>query len=84
MVLFGTVAELAIVWSLADLTMGLMTIINIVAIFLLSSVAMVALKDYMDQRKQGKYPVFYSDSIPGLKGVETWEKKHVIDVRKAQ
>jgi alanine or glycine:cation symporter, AGCS family len=84
MVLFGSVAELAIVWSLADLTMGLMAIINIVAIFLLSRIAMAALKDYMDQRKQGKDPVFYSDSIPGLKGVETWEKKHVIDVRKAQ
>jgi AGCS family alanine or glycine:cation symporter len=84
MVLFGSVAELAIVWSLADLTMGLMAIINIVAIFLLSRIAMAALKDYMDQRKQGKDPVFYSDSIPGLTGIETWEKKHVIDTRKAQ
>jgi alanine or glycine:cation symporter, AGCS family len=84
MVLFGSVAELAIVWSLADLTMGLMAIINIVAIFLLSRIALAALKDYINQRKQGKDPVFYSDSIPGLKGVESWEKKHVIDVRKAQ
>jgi alanine or glycine:cation symporter, AGCS family len=75
MVLFGSVAELSIVWSLADLSMGIMALINIVAIFLLSKIAIAAFKDYIEQRKQGIDPKFYSDSIPGLNNVECWEKK---------
>lgn len=27
----------------------------------------------MKQRKQGKDPVFYADSIEGLKGIESWD-----------
>jgi alanine or glycine:cation symporter, AGCS family len=83
MVLFGSVAELSMVWNLADLTMGIMALINIIAIFLLARIAMAALKDYSDQRKQGKDPIFYADSIPGLEGIEGWEKKSVDRVKKA-
>jgi alanine or glycine:cation symporter, AGCS family len=82
MVLFGAVAELSIVWSLADLTMGIMALINIVAIFFLAKIAIVALKDYIEQRKQGKDPVFYADSIPGLNGIEGWEKKSTDKLKK--
>ncbi|WLR57100.1 alanine/glycine:cation symporter family protein [Mesobacillus subterraneus] len=77
MVLFGSVAELAIVWNLADLFMGIMALINLVAITLLAKIAMAALKDYREQRKEGKDPVFYADTIEGLKGIESWEyRKH--------
>lgn len=75
MVIFGSVVDLAIVWSLADLFMGLMAIINFIAIILLAKVAYAALNDYKAQRKEGKDPVFYADSIPGLKGIESWETK---------
>lgn len=75
MVLFGATVELEVVWGLADLFMGLMALINIVAIVLLGHIAFQALSDYQNQRKQGKDPTFYSDTIPGLKGVETWEPK---------
>ncbi|MBG9602680.1 hypothetical protein ABE25_10980 [Cytobacillus firmus] len=75
MVIFGSVVDLAIVWSLADLFMGLMAIINFIAIILLAKVAYAALNDYKAQRKVGKDPVFYADSIPGLKGIESWETK---------
>jgi alanine or glycine:cation symporter, AGCS family len=84
MVLFGSVAELSMVWNLADLSMGIMALINIAAIFLLAKVAMAALKDYVEQRKQGKDPMFYSDSIPGLSGIESWEKKTTVKMKKAQ
>jgi alanine or glycine:cation symporter, AGCS family len=73
MVMFGALVDLAVVWNLADLFMGIMALINLVAITLLVKIALAALKDYTAQRKQGKDPVFYADSIPGLKGIESWE-----------
>lgn len=75
MVVFGAIAELAIVWNLADLTMGIMALINLAAVLMLSKVAIAALKDYQAQRKKGKDPVFYANSIPGLTGAEAWETK---------
>ncbi|QED47748.1 alanine/glycine:cation symporter family protein [Cytobacillus dafuensis] len=75
MVIFGAVVDLATVWSLADLFMGIMALINLVAIVMLGKVAIAALKDYKAQRKEGKDPVFYADSIPGLDGIECWETK---------
>jgi len=75
MVLFGATVDLAVVWNLADLFMGIMALINLAAITMLAKIAMAALKDYREQRKQGKDPVFYSDSIPGLTGVESWDSK---------
>jgi alanine or glycine:cation symporter, AGCS family len=73
MVVFGSVASIQIVWNLADLFMGLMAVINLIAVFLLSKVAIAALKDYIEQRKQGKDPVFYASSIEGLTNTESWE-----------
>ncbi|MEW9110572.1 MAG: alanine/glycine:cation symporter family protein [Cytobacillus gottheilii] len=79
MVLFGSVASLDLVWSLADLFMGVMALINLTAIVLLSRTALAALKDYLQQRKEGKDPAFYADSIPGLTGIESWEVKNQKD-----
>jgi alanine or glycine:cation symporter, AGCS family len=75
MVIFGAVVKLDVVWGLADLFMGLMAIINLIAITLLTKIALAALKDYRAQKKQGKDPVFYSNSIEGLKGIECWDEK---------
>ncbi|SFK59871.1 alanine or glycine:cation symporter, AGCS family [Halobacillus dabanensis] len=74
MVMFGAVAEFNLVWSLADLTMGIMALINLYAIFRLSSVAYAALKDYRRQRDAGKDPVFYQDHLPGVEGMEYWRR----------
>ncbi len=81
MVVFGSVASLDIVWNLADFSMALMAITNLIAIGILAPIAFKALNDYMDQRRKGLDPVFYADSIPGLKGVESWPKRE--DVKKA-
>lgn len=75
MVLFGSVSKIGIVWDLADLFMGLMAIINLIAILLLCNIAIEALKDYKSQLKEGKNPVFTSDSIKGLFNAECWETK---------
>ena len=74
MVLFGSVANLQIVWNLADVFMGLMAIINLIAIALLGKFAFKALEDYRAQKKSGiKEPVFKASSIPELKNVEEWQ-----------
>ncbi|MFD0590922.1 alanine/glycine:cation symporter family protein [Paenibacillus sp. GCM10027627] len=75
MVLFGSVAKVQLVWSIADIFMGLMVIVNLIAILLLSKVAFAALADYKRQKRAGKDPVFYRDSIKGLEGVECWERE---------
>ena len=75
MVMFGAVTTLQTVWSLADLTMALMTLCNLVAIVLLGRRVIVLLDDYMRQRRAGKDPVFrleeVKDKIP-TDGIECW------------
>ena len=58
MVMAGALMSLQTVWSLADLTMALMTLCNIAAIVLLGGQVLVLLKDYQAQRRAGKDPVF--------------------------
>lgn len=72
MVIFGSMASLEFVWNLADLLMGLMAIINLIAIALLGKIAFAALADYQKQKKDGKNPVFHVRHIKGLKNVECW------------
>ena len=74
MVLFGALASLDLVWSLADVTMGLMTICNLVAISLLSKQAFLLLQDYVNQKRQGiKEPIFDKNKLPELKDkAECW------------
>ncbi|WP_243387955.1 alanine/glycine:cation symporter family protein [Bacillus kexueae] len=73
MVVFGSVSGIQIVWDLADLFMGLMAVINLIAITLLSKIAVQVLRDYVSQRKAGKDPVFNASSIEGLTKAEAWE-----------
>ncbi|WML57933.1 alanine/glycine:cation symporter family protein [Neobacillus sp. PS2-9] len=73
MVAFGSLAELSFVWSLADLFMGLMAIINLIAIILLGKIAFAALADYKKQKANGQNPVFYTSNIEGLQNLEAWE-----------
>ena len=62
-VMAGAVMSLQTVWSLADLTMGLMTLCNLVAIVLLGGQVFSLLKDYQAQRKAGNDPVFKKREI---------------------
>ncbi|HAE0521116.1 TPA_asm: alanine:cation symporter family protein, partial [Salmonella enterica subsp. enterica serovar Enteritidis str. P125109] len=74
MIVFGSLVNSAsLVWALADICMGLMAIVNLYAIFRLAKIAKLALDDYVTQRKAGKEPRFYADSIPNLPGKHTLE-----------
>ena len=66
MVAIGSVASLNLVWTLADITMALMTLCNIVAILLLGLYAAICLSDYRTQRRQGIDPVYHKETIPEI------------------
>lgn len=81
MVLFGAVRSAGLVWSIADVFMGLMALVNLYAIFRLAKVARLVLDDYLEQRRQGEDPVFYADSIedlPGREYIEAWESEEEV------
>ncbi|MDE6248116.1 MAG: alanine:cation symporter family protein [Paramuribaculum sp.] len=63
MVLIGSVASLQLVWALADITMGLMTLCNLVAIVILGRYVSVLLNDYLSQRARGLDPVYSRHTI---------------------
>ena len=52
MVLFGALAALDVAWSLADVTMGLMALCNLIAISLLGKYAFKLLEDYRAQKRR--------------------------------
>lgn len=66
-VYFGAVANVPLVWDMADMAMGTMAWINLVAILLLSPLAFLLLRDYTSKLKMGKEPVFKLSEHPGLK-----------------
>ena len=72
MVLFGAQNDIDVAWSLADITMGLEAVVNIIAIVLLSGIAVKALKDYEKQKAAGKDPVFREKNI-GLNNTSVWK-----------
>lgn len=74
MVLFGSVAKISLVWDMADLFMALMAITNLIAITCLMKYALIALKDYVAQKKQGIVdPVFRAEIMPNQKGISLWK-----------
>ena len=75
MVMFGALAQVQLVWNMADLFMGFMAVLNLVVIALLGKIAFKVLDDYTSQRKAGKNPEFFAKNIPGLKNTECWGDK---------
>ena len=76
MVVVGGVAKLQNIWNLADVFMGLMALMNIIALILLRKVAFRLYEDYRKQLREGKDPVFHKSKIPELKDVECWGEDH--------
>ncbi len=73
-VFFGSVAKVQLVWDLADVFMGIMALINLIAILMLWKIAKKVLNNYLAQRKQGKNPVFYAEDVDGLGEVDCWKR----------
>lgn len=70
-VFLGSLAGYDFAWDLADVLMGFMTIVNIIAILLLSGIAVRVLRDYQAQRRAGKNPVFLAERA-GIDNTELW------------
>lgn len=66
MVMIGAKANLDLVWALADITMGMMTICNLAAILVLGKYAITLLDDYRAQRLKGYEPTYHSSTIPHI------------------
>ncbi|AMO58301.1 alanine/glycine:cation symporter family protein [Endozoicomonas montiporae] len=66
MVMWGSVSSLPTVWNFADVSMGVMALINMVAICVLSSIVIQVLRDYDEQLDSGMTPVFNRSKFPFL------------------
>lgn len=66
MVMIGATASLDFVWAIADITMGMMTICNLIAILILGKYAIIALNDYRSQRLRGCNPIYHASTIPEI------------------
>lgn len=65
-IFLGAQADFTMMWNIADITMGIMAIINIISIFLLGGIAVKALHDYEKQKKSGGKIRFRGEDI-GIK-----------------
>lgn len=58
---FGSIATLPEMIALADLATGLMTVVNVIALFLLSKAIIHVTQDYHQQLQSGKLPTYKVD-----------------------
>ena len=71
-VLLGGYMTLQQTWSIVDLAMAFMTILNLIAVVMLSKYSFRLLQDYQKQRKEGKEPVFHKEMFPEA-DLEAWD-----------
>lgn len=73
-VMIGATVTLQTAWCLVDLAMGLMTLVNLVAIIQLSPKVFRLLDNYIEQRRNHQDPQFKRSMMPEIeKDVECWE-----------
>ena len=73
MVFFGCIAALPLVWNLADLFMAMICLTNLYALARLAPRARIALRDYSEQKRAGKNPVFNPAVMPSAQGITAWD-----------
>lgn len=66
MVIWGALQTVQTVFDFADASMGLMATINLIAIVLLSGTVTYVARDYIQQRKEGKMPIFRAADHPEI------------------
>ena len=59
----GAIIPMDFAWTMADITMGCMTIINIPCCVILSPTVIAALRNYESQKRSGANPVFRAKDI---------------------
>ena len=66
MVMFGALAEVPVIWNMADFSMGLMAVTNLAALLLLAPIAVRLLRDYTRRRRAGGDVTFVRADDPVL------------------
>lgn len=69
---YGSVKTAEMAWAFGDIGVGLMAWINLIAIILLRKPALKCFKDYQEQRKAGKDPIFSAKKL-GIKNADEWD-----------
>lgn len=70
-ILYGSVSSGGTAWGLGDIGVGIMAWLNIIAILILQKTGLKVLKDYEQQKKEGKDPVFNPEKL-GIKNTTEW------------
>ena len=70
-IMSGSLMTLQEAWSIVDIAMGVMTLVNLYAIVRLSPKVFFLVKDYLRQRRAGNDPQFHRTSMPD-EGLECW------------
>lgn len=74
MVMIGALIDLQTAFSFVDIVMGLMTILNLVAIFMLFPQVKKLLNHYEQQKKNHHEPTFHRSDMPELEDkIECWD-----------
>jgi AGCS family alanine or glycine:cation symporter len=68
---YGSVKTAEAAWTLGDIGVGVMAWLNVIAILLLRKPALKAFKDYQQQKRAGKDPVFNAEAC-GIKNTQEW------------
>ncbi|MEG0383319.1 MAG: alanine/glycine:cation symporter family protein [Solibacillus sp.] len=69
---YGTVKTSDLAWAFGDVGLGLTVWINVIMMLFIMKPALIALKDYEQQKKEGKDPVFDPIKL-GIKNAKFWE-----------
>jgi alanine or glycine:cation symporter, AGCS family len=70
---FGAVWSSEGVWALGSIGVGIMAWLNVIAIIIIQKPALLALRDYEEQKKAGKDPTFDPDKL-GIRNADLWKE----------
>ena len=73
LIFFGAAMPMDIAWGIADIAQCILAFINIPVCAVIGSVAYIALKDYVKQRKQGIDPVYNAAENSVKEATDFWK-----------
>lgn len=73
LVFIGAISSADLVWNFADMTQGLMVIVNMPIVLILSKYSIRCLNDYCKQKQEGKEPVFKAKDIGIEEKLDFWQ-----------
>lgn len=76
LIFWGSLQDLGTVFAFADLTMGLLAVVNLIGLVWMSKIGLRLLRDYDQQLKLGKVPQFRAEDYSDLNiDFQAWSEK---------